>query len=278
MRRLFQFIYQYRAFFVFLMLELISGWLVVNHNDYISASYFNSSSALAGNIYNSKQSVQDYFQLKEVNQNLAQENEKLRNTLALSAPIVDSTEFFTPIYLSGQYEFTIAKVVNNSVSRFRNYFTLNKGSKNGIKEGMGVVNPNGIVGKIKSVSENFSTGYSALNGNLLISAVIAETETLCTANWDGKDPTKMTLKYVPRHVKVETGMDVVTSGFNALFPADVKIGEIETVVIEENATFYDITLHLSVDFQSLDYVYVIGNQLQQEKDSLEQTTFELIND
>ncbi len=266
MRRLFQFIYQYRAFFVFLMLELVSGWLVVNHNDYISASYFNSSSSLAGNVYSSKQSVQDYFQLKEVNQNLAAENENLRNQLALSTPMIDSLEFFTPIYLSGQYDYTIAKVVNNSVSRFRNYFTLNKGSNDGVKEGMGVVNPNGAVGKIKSVSKNFSTGYSALNGNLLISAVIAETETLCTATWEGKDPTEMSLKYVPRHVKVEVGMDIVTSGFNSLFPAGVKIGEVETVNIDENATFYDITIDLSVDFHSLDYVYVIGSKFKQEKD------------
>lgn len=277
MRRLFQFIYQYRAFFLFLVLELVSGWLIVNHNDYISASYFNSSSAIAGNVYNSRQNIQDYFQLKQVNQNLAEENEQLRNQLALKLPVLDSSVFATPVYLSGQYDYTMAKVVNNSVSRFRNYFTLNKGSNDGIEEGMGVVNPQGLVGKIKSVSGNFSTGYSALHVNLLVSALIDETETLCTATWDGTDPTRMKLKYVPRHVQVKKEMDVVTSGFNSIFPAGVKIGEVDTVFIQENATFYDITLKVAVDFQSLDYVYVIGNELKQEKDSLEQS-LEIVND
>lgn len=277
MRRLFQFIYQYRAFFLFLVLELISGWLIVNHNDYISASYFNSSSAIAGNVYNSRQNIQDYFQLKQVNQNLAVENEQLRNQLALKTPLLDSSQFATPAYLSGQYDYTMAKVVNNSVSRFRNYFTLNKGSNDGIEEGMGVVNPQGLVGKIKSVSGNFSTGYSALHVSLLVSALIDETETLCTATWDGTDPTRMKLKYVPRHVQVKKEMDVVTSGFNSIFPAGVKIGEVDTVFIQENATFYDITLKVAVDFQSLDYVYIIGNELKQEKDSLEQS-LEVVND
>ncbi len=272
MRKLFQIIYQYRAFFIFLLLQLVSGWLIVNHNDYISASYFNSSSSVAGNFYNSKQSIADYFELAQVNQHLAEENEALRNSLAERKPVVDSSEFFTPVYLSGQYDFKIAKVVNNSVSRFTNYFTINKGSNEGIEEGMGVVNAFGVVGKVKSVSGNFATGYSALHGNLLISAILGEKETLCTANWDGKDPTKISLKYVPRHIKVEPGMEVFTSGFNAVFPPKVKIGEVEVANIKENATFYEINVSLSVDFNSLDYVYIIGNKLKQEKDSVEQTT------
>jgi rod shape-determining protein MreC len=270
MRRLFQLIYQYRAFFIFLLLEVISGWLVVNHNDYISASYFNSSSAFAGNVYKNKQAVQDYFQLAKVNNNLVQENELLRNRLAGDSIFLDTMELNIPFGLSGQYEFITGKVVNNSVHRFRNYFTLNIGSEDGVQEGMGVINPKGVVGKIKSVSKNFSTAYSALHSSLLISVLIDETETLCTANWSGEDPTKISLEYVPRHIKVKEGMQVVSSGYDSIFPQGVKIGSIKSVEIDEEATFYDIEVALSADFFSLDYVYVIGNKLKQEKDSLEQ--------
>lgn len=270
MRRLFQFIYQYRAFFIFLLLEVISGWLVVNHNDYISASYFNSSSAFAGNVYENKQAVQDYFQLAKVNKNLVEENERLRNRLAVDSAKVDLDSADIPFELNGQYEFITGKVVNNSVHRFRNYFTLNKGSEDGIEEGMGVINPKGVVGKIKSVSSNFSTAYSALHSSLLISVLIDETETLCTANWSGEDPTEISLEYVPRHIKVQKGMQVISSGYDAIFPQGVKLGTVKSVEIDEEATFYDIEVELSADFFSLDYVYVIGNKLKQEKDSLEQ--------
>lgn len=269
MRRLFQFIYQYRAFFIFLLLEVVSGWLVVNHNDYISASYFNSSSAIAGNIYNNKQAIQDYFELAEVNKTLVEENELLRNRLAKDTLSFDSTLFFTPLALADQYEFVVAKVVNNSVDRFRNYVTLDKGSKDGIKEGMGIMNTYGVVGKVKSVSQNFSTAYSALHSNLLISAIIEETETLCTINWTGENSTEIDLKYVARHINVREGMSIITSGFDSIFPKGVKIGEVKRVSIQEDATFYDIDVALSIDFNSLNYVYVIGNKLQQEKDSLE---------
>jgi rod shape-determining protein MreC len=270
MRRLFQFIYQYSAFFLFLFLEVISGWLVVNHNEYISASYFNSSSAFAGNVYENKQAVQDYFKLAAINKNLARENEVLRNELAAdsTAPASDSVNI--PFELAGQYEFFSGKVVNNSVHRFRNYVTLDKGRADGVEMGMGVINPDGIVGKIKSVSENFSTAYSALHSSLLISVLINETETLCTANWSGEDPTEISLEYVPRHIKVQEGMEVVTSGYDAIFPQGVKLGAIKSVEIDEEATFYTIEVALSADFFSLDYVYIIGNKMKQEKDSLEQ--------
>jgi rod shape-determining protein MreC len=105
---------------------------------------------------------------------------------------------------------------------------------------------------------------------LLISVLIDETETLCTAHWSGEDPTEISLEYVPRHIKVKKGMNVVSSGYDSIFPPGVKIGTVRNVAIDEEATFYDIEVGLSADFFSLDYVYVIGNKLKQEKDSLEQ--------
>ncbi len=271
MRRLFQFIYSYRAFFLLLLLQVISGWLVVNHNKYLSASYFNSSNAFAGNVYKNKQAVEDYFRLSKINDRLAAENEALRNEQSLKPLEIDSSNFFTPLIIANHYDYTIAKVVNNSVDRFRNYFTLDKGSADGITEDMGVINSYGLIGKIKSVSTHFSVGYSALHSNLLVSALIEETNTLCTVNWDGKNPKQISLDYVPRHLKLKNGMRIVTSGYNAVFPAGIKIGEISEIDIREDATFYDITVDLSVTFQSLDFVYIIGNQLRQEQDSLENT-------
>jgi len=93
---------------------------------------------------------------------------------------------------------------------------------------------------------------------------------LCTAHWSGQNPTEISLEYVPRHIKVKEGMEVVSSGYDSIFPQGVQIGTVKSVEIDEEATFYNIEVALSADFYSLDYVYVIGNKLKQEKDSLEQ--------
>ncbi len=272
MNRLFQLIYRYRAFLIFLFLELVCYWLMVSSNPYHSASFFHSSNQLAGGIYKTKDGFTDYFQLKKINTALADENARLREryfersqTIIVSRQI-DSTKI--PDVNIG-YDFLAAKVINNSVNHTHNHFTLNKGEKQGIKRGMGVIGPNGVVGIVRSVSNNFSTAYSLLNNKVFVSAQLKNKETLCTVNWNGKDPYFASVLYVPRHVKISQGDSVLTSGFNSIFPENILIGVVEEVTLSENASFYTIKMALASDFYSLSYVYVINNDALKEKDELE---------
>ncbi|MFO0507124.1 MAG: rod shape-determining protein MreC, partial [Chryseotalea sp.] len=81
MERLFLFIYQYRAFFTFLVLQVICLLLLVNNNQYQSAAFFNSSNALVASINRTSQNFRDFFSLRETNQQLAEENAMLRRQL-----------------------------------------------------------------------------------------------------------------------------------------------------------------------------------------------------
>src|SRR5690606_27228826 len=113
MQRLFLFLYQYRAFFLFVFLEVLSIWLIVNNNQYHGASFFNSSNYVAANVLESKKDINSYFGLKEVNETLAEENARLREEIAsfnlLKAdstplPVINSRR-------SEQFEFLSAKVI-----------------------------------------------------------------------------------------------------------------------------------------------------------------------
>lgn len=275
MQRLFLFLYQYRAFLLFVFLEIFSVWLIVKHNQYQGAAYFNSSNRIAANILQSKQNVSSYFKLKEVNKTLAEENAWLRETLISSGEVMADTSKVdqqNPI-ASEQFEFQPAKVINNSTRRFSNFITIDKGTADGVMPDMAVVNSQGIVGKVKVSSKHFSTVISLLHPDLYVSSLIKNAGTLCTTKWDGHDPQQAELLYVPRHLKVEIGDTVITSGYNAIFPPNTMIGVIKRVDIKEDATFYDIDVALSTDFEALSYVYVIKNNAKEEIDSLEQKTY-----
>ena len=62
-----------------------------------------------------------------------------------------------------QYEYIVAKVINNSVNRSNNYLTINRGSKQGIAKGMGVICSAGIVGKVVFVPDHLAVVQSLLN-------------------------------------------------------------------------------------------------------------------
>lgn len=273
MQRLFLFIYKYRAFLSFLFLEIICLWFIVQNNNYQSAKYFNSSNRISGNMLATSRGVEDYFNLKEVNQDLAAENASLRKQIE---------QYHQSLYninvrqnqdaeLLQKYEYIPAKVIKNSTRRFENYITVNKGSKHGIEPGMGVIDQNGVVGKVKNVSRNFSVIISVLHGNSLISSKIKRTKDLCTIKWDGKNYQEVNLLYLPRHVQLQAGDTVVTSGYNAIFPEEVPVGIIESYEISEDALFYNVKVKLITDLNRLSYVYLVKNNMKIEQDSLEST-------
>ena len=186
---------------------------------------------------------------------------------------MDSTK--TPSMLE-QYNFIVAKVINNSVSKPNNYITLNKGSLEGIKPGMGIISPQGVVGRVMVCSEHFSTATSLLHSKMLISAEISRIHASGSLKWGGNDPNSANLEFVARHLKPKVGDTVRTSEFSNILPEGIHVGVIRKISLKDDATFYSIDVDLATDFSTLNFVYVIENKLQAEKDSLQlKTTGEL---
>ncbi|WMJ71695.1 rod shape-determining protein MreC [Cytophagaceae bacterium ABcell3] len=270
MHSLFQFFYRHRSFLFFLALETFCLWLIVKHNGYQGASFFNTSNYYAGQVLSARNNVAGYFKLTDVNRNMAYENAQLRELLIRYQQSEQNTSLDTVDFLrENQFSFIPAKVINNSVARANNFITLNKGAKDGIKPDMGVIAAGGVVGRVKAVSNNFSTVVSLLNSGMKVASKIKGKNIDCTVEWDGADPAVANLLYVVRHHKISVGDTIVTSEYNAIYPAGVMIGTIEDFKLDQGRSDYDIRVRLSVDFTKLSYVYAIDNSLRQERDSLE---------
>lgn len=277
MERLILFVYQNRAFFTFLVLEIFCAWLVVENNAYQGTKFFNSSNGVVATMNNFSQSVRDYFQLSEVNRMLAEENASLKENLELQKRQVyplDTTEIRDSVF-SKQYDFVSAKVVNNHVDFVKNYITIDKGSDSGIGPGMAVISPLGVVGKVKLVSRHYGVVTSILHIDVMVSAVLKRTEHFGTVQWDGRDPDLVEFNYIPRHVNPVVGDTVITSGYNAIFPEGIMIGVIADVKLSDEALFYDLKVKLNQDFRKLSFVSVVKNYRYHEQDSLEQIILKL---
>jgi len=277
MERLFLFVYQNRAFFTFVTLELVCAWLIVTNNHYQGAKFFNSSNGIVATMNNFSQGVRDYFQLREVNQMLAEENaalkEKINQKVQLTVAL-DSTGAVVDSARINQYEFESAKVVNNHVDFFKNYLTIDKGEDGGLMPGMAVISPLGAVGKVKLVSKHFAVVTSLLHIDVMVSARLKSTEHFGTIQWDGRDPDIVEFRYIPRHVKPVVGDSVMTSGY-AIFPDGIMIGTIAEVNLRDEALFYDLKVKLSQDFRKLSFVTIVKSNMQPERDSLEQAVISL---
>jgi len=293
MRRLLAFLFKYRGFIVFVLLEGLCVAFIANNDSYQQAALLNSANTVVAGVMEASNDVSSYFGLREANESLVMENARLRQSLSnmrvsampeqvfLSSAeriIADSSKVMTDsAEVEQKYEFLPAKVINNSVRRAKNSITIDKGSRDGVEPGMGVISPRGVVGRVKYASERYAVVTSLLHTEMYISSVLQRTNELSTTQWDGRDPRHAKLLYVPRHVNVTAGDTIITSGYSGIFPKDILVGTVGEVQIEESSTFYDITVNLSTDFTSLSYVYVVQNNFLAEQDSLEQHYRELYN-
>ncbi len=270
MERLLKFIYEYRAFFTFIFLELMCAWLIVENNRYQSSAYFNSSNRVAATILGFSQGIREYVSLRTINEELAKENAILRTALEqrnqriLSARIPQLSD----TVVNHQFEYISARVISNSTQLYKNYITVDKGNMYGIKPGMAAISSSGAVGKVKSVSRNFAVLISLLHTDEMVSCIVKNKDYFGTAQWDGLDSRYTTLRYIPRHANPAVGDTVITSGFNVVFPKGVLVGVIHNATLSEESPFWEIKVALAQDFSKLSFVELVKSNLKNERDSL----------
>ena len=269
MLRILQFLYSLRSFLLFVLLEVLAIGLIVSNNSPQGAAFFNSSNALTGSVLKTRSDVVDFFSLAEDNEALLGQNAALLEQLKSINAIPDSITIELDSAFEAQYKFRGARIISNSLRFSQNHMTLNKGAKDGVKPGMGVFNEQGVVGRVQSVSENYSVAFSLLNTEMSISSKIKTDDSFGSIRWDGKDSEKTKLLYVPRHVKAVPGDTVVTNGFSSVFPEGIIVGIIESVDQSSDPNSLDIVVDLSVDFSKVHYVYLVENIRLDEIDSLQ---------
>jgi len=271
MGELVDFFVRSRNFILFVLLEVLSFYFIINTSNYWSATYFNTSNRYAATVLAWSNAANEFARLRQVNADLALENQRLNAQLTqlLQSKPLAPDEYKADSAFSGRFTFTVAKVVNNTTQFANNYITIDKGIDDGIQPGMGVISPTGVVGKVRVCNQHFSVITSILHSEFLVSSKLTKADEIGTAKWDGVDPHLMKLKDIARYKPVAKGDSVVTSEFNSTFPPNVLVGRVRTVGVQPNQTFHDITLDLATNFSNLSFVYVVENRLKDQQDRLE---------
>ena len=250
--------------------------MIVHYNNYQSAVTTSYMSELTGKVNTRYNTIEYYFQLKKTNEQLAKDNERLRNLLAenFTSPdtakkIVADSVLYDTLTHHRKWQYYMAKVVSNSVTGQENFIQLGRGSKQELKKDLGVVDPNnGVVGIVTDVSENFAVVMSLLHKDSRISAKLKKGGDAGMVIWDGKDPNRLTLTDIRKSAKVNKGDTILTSGFTATFPYGLLIGTVDEVVQDKSTNNYIIKIKSAANFYNLQYVYAIDNFDKGELDKM----------
>lgn len=257
-------------FFTWLVLAILSIVLLCQTNPYHRSVWFGSANAVAGGVFDLQSNVTGYFNLRAINEDLLIRTGQLEaENLRLQQQLQGyQDQIATANDTVRQYDYTIAHVVGNTITQAENYITLDKGSRQGLRQDYGVADQNGVIGIISKVSENYSLVISVLNPKLRLSVMIKNTESMGSLVWDGVDPRYALLEDLPRNVKFETGDTIVTTGFTTSFPKNVPVGRVSKS-FDNGGNFLTLKVELFSDFDRLNDVHVIINHKQEEQQEIE---------
>ncbi len=264
MRSLLDFIVRHSYVFLFVLLETLSLVLLFGFNDRQRLAFMTSANSVSGTLFEWRSGVNSYFNLRRDNAALLEENVRLHNMLY---ELTDSQKVETARALSSQGVIA-ARVIDNSVRRDDNYITIDKGSRDGIAQGMGVFSPDGVVGVVMAAARRYSLVMPVLNGNTSISSKIKGTDNFGFLEWTGGDPYKAHLRDVPYHSDVKEGDTIVTTGFSSVFPENIPVGTVASVERSSNGYTLKIRVNLAVDMSNLGWVYVNSRTIDPEVEEL----------
>jgi rod shape-determining protein MreC len=271
MQQVFNFILKNSNKLLFLLLLCFSLVLTIQSHSYHKSKIISSANFLSGGVYEEINSVNEYFNLKTQNRELAYENARLKSLLFNQK---DSTKLPEIDTINGvrKVNILVSKVINNSYNVPDNYLTINSGKKDGVMTDMGVINDLGIVGIVEKTSTNYATVQSILNLKSRINAKIKKSNHFGTLVWDGKNTGYAQLIDIPRLASVRKGDTIVTGGQSDIFPININIGKIENIYIDNETNFYTLNIRLFNDMTNLGYVYIIKAKDREEIIELEAET------
>ena len=255
---------------LFILLEAFALHFYANSTDYTRAKMLAVSNTAVGGIYGVFADIGAYFSLGKQNRMLVGEIARLQNELESYQR--DASVQRLPEGEIGLYEYTPARVINQSVSRQENFISLDRGLRDGVTADMAVVTPDGCVaGYVLACSEKYAVAISVLNTSFRTSGAVKGKDFFGSVYWDGVDHRQVVLSEIPKYAQLAVGDTVVTTQYSSIFPPDVLIGTVAGWELK-NATFYEVRVDLATPMSRLKDVLLVHYTDAAERRALEQET------
>lgn len=158
-----------------------------------------------------------------------------------------------------------ARVIGGSADSASQTVYLDRGERDGIRRNMGVITPDGVVGKVIDSYRDTSQVLLLTDKDSGVGAMLVESRIQSPVGGTGEP--LLVMKYIPNDDNVNSGERVVTSGMDRIFPRDLPVGTIAE--IKPGNPFKQIRVRPAANLQRLEEVFVLLTMkpLQMKQDS-----------
>ncbi len=167
---------------------------------------------------------------------------------------------------TASYPLLYADVISKLVNKIQGYFIINRGSSDGVKVGMPVLDDNGLIGVISEISENYSVVKTLYNSNLNIAVTIQKINVDGVLSWNGSE---LIIKNIPSTYSVNIGDSVYTSDFSSIFPPKIPVGEVSKKETISLGLLHTLSVKPYTDIYSVNNLFVLMTVTSKEINDLE---------
>ncbi len=195
----------------------------------------------------------------------ARENEKLRRQLSEAMQQVHlcreeallnaRIESFLEFKEETEYETVVADVVGREPSAWFQSIIINKGKADGLRIGLPVMIPDGIVGQVSGVSGHYAKVLLIIDRNNSVDTLVQRTRARGVVR--GLSSSVCNFEFALHKADITTGDIVITSGLDGIFPKGLRVGRVSKIIRRSSGIFQDIEITPFVDFARLEEVLVI---------------------
>ncbi|MDQ3742165.1 MAG: rod shape-determining protein MreC [Actinomycetota bacterium] len=208
--------------------------------------------------------VGDTLDAKGENEELREERDRLRRELIAAQGAMEQNERLRKLLdmderLSLEEQGLVeARVYGRSPTAWYRTVTVNKGTRDGVREGDAVINDAGLVGRVRRAGGSSSQVVLITDGDMGVSAKINDSGFPGIVEAEVGDPNDLRLNFLPRNAEPREGQNVVTSGstserYPSYFPEGIPIGRI-TDVDEDEGT---VRVRPFAELRRLDLVQIV---------------------
>ena len=201
--------------------------------------------------------------LNEKNQALIDENAALKEQLQ-NAELLEKENERLRDYLDMKNKYPSfsmeeGMVISHSSGNYITNFTLNRGTLHGIQTNMPVITKDGIVGYVVEVGLNWCMVSTLIETATSVGAYIPRSEVvgIVSGDYSMRQEGNCKISYIDASSDVAVGDAVYSSGTGSVYPADLKIGTVTAIEVDEYNRTLVATVTPAVDFSSLKWVMVI---------------------
>jgi rod shape-determining protein MreC len=195
------------------------------------------------------------------NVRLQRENADLRQRLAGDAETRRDNELLRKqlgLQVAGAPRQVAAEVVAFQPDTYRQFVTINEGSRAGIRPGMAVLSEGVLIGTIADVQPTTARIMLVTDPEFKLTA--QDQDTAATGIVRGQLGSGLVLDKIGQTDAVKPGDTVTTSGLGGLVPAGLLIGQVESVNTRANVVFQVAQVETSLQLNRLRFAYVVLGQ------------------